>query len=263
MKLIKIGGGKDINIKGIAEDLSSINDNFIVILGANYYRDNLAERLGIEIKRVTSISGQSSVYTDEVGIELIKMAYAGLRSKQAVEIFQKHGLNAISLSGIDGGLIQGKRNQGVRIIENGKKKILHDLSGKPVNVNIDLLNMLIQAGYTPIISIPILDEANIAINTDNDAIIRILHSKFHFSEIYQFIEGEGIYRDYSDPSSFINELNSVQLEELTNSMKGGIRRKLNEIKKLLQVNPTRVFVGDGRVSNPIKNLIDTKATKIS
>ncbi len=86
MLLIKIGGGKEINIEGIISDLGSINEDFIIVHGANYLRDDLALKLNYEKKSITSVSGYSSVYTDQDGMDIMMMAYAGLRNKRIVEL---------------------------------------------------------------------------------------------------------------------------------------------------------------------------------
>jgi [amino group carrier protein]-L-2-aminoadipate 6-kinase len=144
MIIIKIGGGKEINTEAIIKDLKDVKEKVIIVHGANYYRDELVKKLGIIKKTLTSVSGYSSVYSDEEAIDAIMMAYAGLRNKRIVEMCQKNGINAIGLSGIDGGLIKARRNQGIRIKENMRIKIIRDYSGKPQEVNKELLDMLLE-----------------------------------------------------------------------------------------------------------------------
>ena len=61
MIIIKIGGGKDINIQGIIADLAPLSEKFIIVHGANALRDKLAEDLGQTKQVLTSIKGYSSV----------------------------------------------------------------------------------------------------------------------------------------------------------------------------------------------------------
>ena len=65
MWIIKIGGGRTINLKGIISDLAEVKEKFIIVHGANALRDELAERLNQPKKILTSVSGFSSVYSDE------------------------------------------------------------------------------------------------------------------------------------------------------------------------------------------------------
>ena len=57
MILIKIGGGESINIEAIAEDVVKLQDQVIIVHGANYYRDQLLNNLGIQKEIFTSING--------------------------------------------------------------------------------------------------------------------------------------------------------------------------------------------------------------
>ena len=146
MLLIKIGGGKELNLNGIISDLATLQEKFIVVHGANALRDDIAKKLGIEKKVVTSLSGYDSVFSDENTIDLAMMAYAGLKNKRIVELFQQHGVNAVGLSGIDVKVIQGKRNSGIKVREGGKTLLLRDFSGKPKAINKQLLDLLLDNG---------------------------------------------------------------------------------------------------------------------
>ena len=45
MYIIKVGGGSDINLEGVVNDLATLDQPFVVVLGANALRDSLAIRL--------------------------------------------------------------------------------------------------------------------------------------------------------------------------------------------------------------------------
>ena len=139
MILIKIGGGKTINLEGIIKDLTELGEPFIIVHGANALRDDLARNLGIPKITIQSISGYSSIFSDQKTIDLLMMAYSGLKNKRIVELCQQHGINAVGLSGIDGKTIRGKRNRGIKIMDEGKKKIVRDFSGKPEEINVEFL----------------------------------------------------------------------------------------------------------------------------
>ena len=147
MILLKIGGGESINLNSIISDLTLLKDQVIIIHGANALRDELLLKLGIEKKILVSESGYSSVFTDQSALDVLIMAYAGLRNKRIVELCQQNGINAVGLSGIDGKVVQGKRNRGIKIIENGKRKIVRDYSGKPQTINTELITVLLENGY--------------------------------------------------------------------------------------------------------------------
>ena len=84
MIIVKIGGGKGINLKGIVQDLAAIKDRFIIVHGANAIRDAIAAKMGYPTQTVTSVSGYTSVLSDENAIDAIMMGYAGVQNKRLV-----------------------------------------------------------------------------------------------------------------------------------------------------------------------------------
>jgi len=118
--IVKVGGGAAINLPGVVKDLAALEEPFVVVHGANALRDQLAEQLGKPKQVLTSVSGYQSVFSDEDAIDAILMSYAGLRNKRLVELFQQYGVNAVGLTGLDGRMIQGRRNKGIRVREGAK-----------------------------------------------------------------------------------------------------------------------------------------------
>lgn len=262
MYLIKIGGGDSVNLEGIVADLAEVDEQFIIVHGANALRDLLAERLGTKRETLKSVSGYTSVYSDGQAIDLIMMSYAGLRNKRLVETCQRHGINAVGLTGLDGRLIQGQRNRGIRVREGGKTLIKRDLSGKPRSVNADLLWLLLNKGYTPVLSIPIIDEEYVAINSENDDIMNVLQDSLHADRIFQFIEEPGLLRDPDDPASVLRRVSPAELAELEHLAEGRMRRKLLALRNLFRTGAAEVVICDGRTEHPMRDALEGEGTLI-
>lgn len=262
MLIVKIGGGKSINIQGIVSDLSTLNEKMILVHGANALRDELALKLGHQKKVVTSLSGYDSVLSDEVTIDLMMMAYAGLKNKRIVELCQQSGINAVGLSGLDGKLIQGKRNSGIKVREGGKTLLLRDFSGKPKSINRQLLNLLLDNNYTPVISVPLIDENNFAINSENDDIVALLQNEFKADKIISLIEEAGFLTDKNDPASILPSISKSELEEMENKVDGRMKRKILALRKLFEAGDTTVILSDGRREHPIIDALNGRGTII-
>ena len=262
MIILKIGGGNDINLEGIAHDLPGVEEPFIIVHGANALRDSLAERLQIPKKTVTSVSGYTSVFSDREIIDLQMMAYAGLRNKRIVELLRQNNIDAVGLSGLDGGVIRGKRNAGIRVRENGKLKLLRDLSGKPKSVNTSLLNLLMENGYVPVLTMPISDETNTAINSENDDVVAVLQGVYRAKRVVHLIEAPGLLEDPSDPASVIACLSPLELGEKEKSAKGRMKRKLLAIKNLFEGGAEEVIIADGRTEHPVQDALKGHGTLI-
>ncbi len=262
MYIVKIGGGDGINLAGIVADLADIDEQFVIVHGANALRDSLAEQLGVPRETLTSVSGYTSVYSDAQAIDVILMSYAGLRNKRLVELCQRHGIDAVGLSGIDGRLIEGHRNPGIRVRAGGKTLIRRDLSGKPKRMNADLLRLLLTNGYTPVLCIPILDEHRVAINSENDDIINLLQASLHAKRIFQFIAAPGFLENPDDPTSLVKQLSQTELAQREERVEGRMKRKILALRKLFQADATEVCISDGRTEHPVRDALAGKGTLI-
>jgi acetylglutamate/LysW-gamma-L-alpha-aminoadipate kinase len=262
MYIIKVGGGFQINLTGIVADLALLKDPFLVVLGANAARDELGARLGLKKKELTSVSGYTSVYSDDDAIDLIMMAYAGLRNRRFVELCQRHNVNAVGLTGLDGRLIQGERNRGIRVREGGKTLIKHDLSGKPRSVNGALLEMLLAQGYRPVLSIPIVDEQGYAINSENDDVVNVLQQALQADRVVQLIEAPGFLDDPNDPNSVVTLISASELKEREEQVKGRMKRKMLALRRLFDGGAKEVIIADGRTEHPVRDALAGKGTII-
>jgi acetylglutamate/LysW-gamma-L-alpha-aminoadipate kinase len=258
--IVKIGGGDDLNLPGIVRGLKSIAEPMIIVHGANGVRDRLADMLGQQKKILTSVSGYPSVYSDEAAIDLLMMSYAGLRNKRLVELCQQNGLNAVGLTGLDGGIIRARRNQGIRVEENGRRRLVRDLSGKPMSIDRGLLDILLDRDFVPVLTVPLIDESGCAVNSENDEIVRLLQQTFQAGTVLQFIGAPGLLRSATDPTSLISRLDAQGCADLEAGLEGRILRKLRALHKLLDGSEVRVFIGDGRGPDPVNELLNGGGT---
>lgn len=262
MILLKLGGGDGINLEATIADLATLDAPCLIVHGANQLRDRIAAQLGMEKQILTSVSGYSSVYSDADAIDAILMSYAGLRNKRIVELCQRHGINAIGLTGLDGRIIQGERNRGIRVREGGKTLIKRDFSGKPREVDGALLSLLLERGYTPVLTIPIVDEKGFAINSENDDIVTRIAATLEIDTVIQLIEAPGLLEDSADEGSLIARLDLNELRAREASAEGRIRRKLLALTRLCESGRTRVIIADGRVEQPLAAALGGAGTHI-
>ena len=263
MIIVKIGGGNGININGIIADLSGLADKYIIVHGANALRDKLAEDLGQPKQVLTSVKGYTSVYSDEKLLDVMMMAYAGLRNKRIVELCHRHGINAVGLSGLDGKIVQGRRNKGIRVYQGKKLKIVRDFSGKPQTVNAPLLKLLLDNGYVPVLTVPIIDEQNTAINTENDDVVRVLQQALHADLVINLIGAPGFLENKDDESSLIQHIAAAELEAREQQVDGRMKRKMLAVRKLFEHGASRVIIGDGRLEHPVADALAGKGTVIT
>lgn len=262
MWIIKIGGGGRINLPGIVAGLARRREPLIIVHGANALRDELAAALNKPRKTITSAAGVDSVYSDEEALDIMMMAYSGLRNKRIVELCQRHGLNAVGLSGLDGGVVRGRRNGGFRCRDGAKLKVVRDLSGKPERINGGLLQLLLQNGYTPVLTMPILDETNSAVNSENDDVVALLQKTLQADCVLQFIEAPGFLREAGDDSSLVRQMSATDIPFWIDMTDGRIKRKMMALQKLFVHGARCVRIGDGRGADPVGDLLSGQGTVV-
>ena len=266
MIIIKIGGGKNINWDYICQDLVSLvkkGERIIVVHGASSTRDEIAEKLKIPTKTITSPSGITSVYTDKKALEVLLMAYSGLINKQIVAKMQSYGINAVGLSGVDGRVWEAKRKDVVYAVENGKTKLVNDnLTGKVEKINKNLINLLVKNKYVPVICPPAISFENEIVNTDNDIATALMAGILGIKKIVVLFEAPGMLRDINDPQSLIKELKEEELENCMKFAIGRMKKKLLGAQKALALGVKRIHWGDGRIKHPILKAIKGKGTVI-
>ena len=263
MMIVKIGGGESLNLEAIVSDLATVKEPFIVVHGANALRDKVAKQMGFNKEVITSASGYTSVFSNEDALDAIMMAYSGLRNKRLVEMFQQQGMNAVGLTGLDGRIVQGKRNRGIRVVENGKKMLKRDFSGKPQSANQALLSLLLENHYVPVLTIPIVDEDGFAINSENDDIVCVLQNAMNATTVVQLIEAPGFLEDAKDPKSKVDHLSKLELAEREQQVEGRMKRKMHALNKMATASEARILISDGRTEHPIADALAGKGTTIS
>ncbi|GIW66390.1 MAG: acetylglutamate kinase [Candidatus Parcubacteria bacterium] len=262
MLIIKIGGSKNINLEYLADDISYLVKNnrekIIVVVGANQFRNELAQKLGIEIKIIESESGYKSVYTDNNIIDLILMSYAGLISKKFASLLIKRKIRTISLSGIDGQLILAKKKNFLTAKINGKVKLINNnLTGKVIEVNKNLIDLLIENNFVVVISQPVITTEGEIVNSDNEQIVYFLAKDYQPSKIIIIIDKPGILKNVEDENSLIKNLTINEINDLLNKdLEYGFKRKLINIKEIIENIKAEIFITDGRKENCINKALN-------
>ena len=263
--LVKLGGG-DVDLDAVAEDLVSLGRPFVLLHGAKKLRDELAERLGRPPRVIESISGMTSVFSDDAAIDVLLAAYAGIRNKRIVEALRRRGVNAIGVTGLDGGLVQGEQNRGIRVEQDGRKLLLRDQSGKPRSIKGTLLRSLLADGYTPVLTVPIAGADGAALNTENDEVLALLAAELGAREVVSLIEEVGLLEDPADPSSMVQEVDVEALEAWEANVGGRMRRKIRALRNLFEAvgEPgPRFRLADGRGDAPVSRALAGAGTLIA
>lgn len=266
MIVVKVGGSRGIDLDAVCEDIAALTKEgrqVVLIHGAGHAADELGEKLGHPAKHVTSPQGYTSRYTDRVTLEIFVMAACGKINTFLVERLQKLGADAIGLSGVDGRLLEGTRKEAIRILENGKPRILRDdYTGRVEKVNADLLRSLLDRNYVPVIAPLAISYAGDAINIDGDRAAAMVAGTLGAEQLIILTNVPGLLRNFPDESSIIPHIDKHRLEQTIDFAEGRMKKKVLGASEALALGVRQVIFADGRVDQPIHRALDGKGTVI-
>ena len=264
--VVKIGGAKAVDPAGAVADVADLDadgEPVAVVHGGSTAVDDLLDRLGIDPTYVETPGGVVGRFTDEATMEAFTMAMAGTVNTDLVATFREAGVDAVGLSGVDGGLLTGPRKSAVRVIEDGKKKIKRgDHSGKIESVNDELLETLLADGYTPVAGPPMLADDGVPVNTDADRAAAAVAGALG-ATLVVLTDVEGVYADPEDPSTLIESVTTPdEYDALTDAAEGFMTKKVMAATEALERGAKEVIVADANADAPVTAALGESGTHI-
>ncbi|KAG2472985.1 MAG: putative [LysW]-aminoadipate/[LysW]-glutamate kinase [Nitrosopumilales archaeon] len=256
MITIKIGGSvvdnlhptTILDIKKIAEQ-----EGVILVHGGGKEVTKVSKQLGKEPKFVVSPSGIKSRYTDKETAEIFTMVMSGRINKMIVRMLQKNGINAIGLSGVDGKLIQADRKKKLLITnEKGRKQAIDGgYTGKITDVNSSLVKLLLDQGYTPVISPIAISEDSDFLNVDGDRAAAYVAGKVSSDKVLFLTNVDGLLMD----EKLVNNLTLAEAKEIRPKIGFGMEKKILAATEALDMGVTEALIANGQKENPISAAI--------
>lgn len=266
MIVIKVGGGKDLNIDAVVADIVTLRaagKDLLLVHGGAETTNEVAEQLGHPPQFVTSESGYVSRRTDRRTLEIFEMVYCGQLNKMWVEKLQTAGVNAVGLSGLDGRIFEGKRKDKLRIRHNGKRMVLRDdWTGTVERVNADLLRLLLDAGYLPVLTPPASSDKGEAINVDGDRAAAMVAAAFEAEAFVILSNVPGLLRDFPNEDSLIREIPRAKADDFMQFAEGRMKKKVMGAVEAVAEGVQSVIFADGRVDDPISRALAGEGTQI-
>ncbi|MFC5133653.1 MULTISPECIES: acetylglutamate/acetylaminoadipate kinase [Haloferacaceae] len=268
--VVKIGGAKAVDPAGAVGDVADLVDDgrdVVVVHGGSTVVDETIERLGMEPEYVESASGVTGRFTDADAMEAFTMAMAGKLNTELTALFREAGVDAVGLSGVDGGLLSGPRKSAVRVVEDGKRKIRRgEHSGTIESVNADLLSGLLADGYTPVVSPPMegkeSDGGVTPVNADADRAAAAVAGALD-ADLVLLTDVTGVYADPEDPGTLIESAATPdELAALEGAAEGFMGKKVMAAKEALSGGSGRVVVADANSEDPILAALGGAGTTI-
>ncbi|MFB6298561.1 MAG: acetylglutamate/acetylaminoadipate kinase [Salinirussus sp.] len=275
MIVVKIGGARAVDPAGALTDVATLvagetpdgeSREVVVVHGGSTAVDDTLDRLGLEPEYVETPGGVVGRFTDAETMEVFEMVLPGLVNTELVASLRSEGIDAVGLSGVDGGLLSGPRKSAVRVVEDGTRKVRRgDHSGSLRTVNADLLRTLLADGYTPVLSPPMAGEDDgrvTPVNTDADRAAAAVAGELG-ATLVALTDVPGVMADPGDRDTLIREVDSPDdWERLEAAAEGFMGRKVMAAEEALDRGAPEVVVADAGLDRPVLTALEGDGTHI-
>lgn len=262
--VIKLGGElvqqREI-LDDIAQDVSllfQIGIKILLVHGGGPQATELSEKLGI-----TPRFFEGRRITDEATLEITKMVFAGKINHEILTMLRKYGAKSVGLSGIDGDVVIAKRRAPVEVVnrETGERdNIDYGHVGDITKINAELLNILLENNYIPVISSLADDGEGNILNINADTVASQVAVSVRADKYVTMTNVGGILRDLDDPGSRISAISKGEALKLIEdgTIKGGMIPKIKECIRAVDMGVNRVHILNGLNKNSLLIEVFTK-----
>jgi len=261
--VVKLGGGAGLDLAAACDDLAAVAKGrpLVVVHGVSDLMNQLCAELGIEVQTLTSPSGHSSRYTPpatrDVYVRAAEEANAGL-----VAELQRRGVKATGFIG-ENVVVRGSRKQAIRAVMNGRIRMVRDdHSGAITGVEAAPLREALMDGQAPVLP-PMAASEDGLLNVDGDRAAASVASALGASTLVILSNVRGLYRDFPDEDSFVEQVALAQIDSALDWAQGRMKRKVLAAQEALTQGVAEVIIGDGRVRRPVSRALRGEGTRFS
>ena len=182
------------------------------------------------------------------------MVMAGKMNKQIVLALQSQGIQAVGLSGLDASLLKAERKTKLIIVdERGRKKVIDGgYTGKITEVNIELLKLLLEKGYVPIVTPIALSQDNEPLNVDGDRTAAIIAGALKADKLILLTDVEGLMLK----GERVPKIAATEVKEVLSKIGGGMSTKVHAGLEALNQGVKEVLVTSGTAKQPITSVLN-------
>jgi acetylglutamate kinase len=251
--VIKYGGhamvDKELKDK-FAQDIvmmKYIGINPVVVHGGGPQIGELLKKFGKESKFI-----QGMRVTDEETMNIVEMVLVGTVNKEIVGLINRHGGNAVGLSGKDGNLINAEKY----FLNEEKAKhtppeiIDIGLVGKVKNINSSLIMSLAQNNFIPVIAPTGIGDNGETYNINADIVAGEIAAALKAEKLLLLTDVPGVL---GKDKKLINTMTNKEALKLIDSgvVEGGMFPKIKCCLKALKGGVQKAHIIDGRLKHAV------------
>jgi len=233
MKVIKFGGHAMGEANSpwmkIIAGLWNAGEKFVIVHGGGPQINEELKFRGIASEFVDGLRKT----TPEV-MSVVETVLTGSVLRSVVRALQQAGIPTVGISGSDGGTLN------VEIRAGGK----YGLVGDVVSVDVRLLNAVMSSGFLPVVSPVSTDSKGQALNVNADLAAGAIAGALSADQIIYMTDVAGIYRNWPDENSLIEEIDIKELQAMQFSE--GMIPKVEAVINAISSGAKSARVIDGR-----------------
>lgn len=220
----------------------------IVVHGGGPQIGSLLGRLGIKSQFVAGLR-----VTDSETMEVAEMVLVGKINQEMIAVINSLGGNAVGVSGKEGKTILAKKIDMSKIIENGAdipEKVDLGMVGEVETVNPNLIQVLENSGFIPVISPIGFDEEGRTYNINADHVAGKIAGALHAEKLILLTDVPGIL---DGDKNLISSLNEASARELIRGkvISSGMIPKVMCAIEALHEGVNKAHIIDGRVEHAL------------
>ncbi|MGB0445725.1 MAG: acetylglutamate kinase [Pseudomonadales bacterium] len=249
--VVKYGGNAmiDEDLKqSFARDvvmMKLVGMNPVVVHGGGPQIGNLLERLNIESHFVNGMR-----VTDTQTMDVVEMVLGGSVNKEIVNLINQHGGKAIGLTGKDGKLIEATKLVVTNKTPEMEASEIIDIGhvGEVKSVNTDVINMLCNSDFIPVIAPVGVDDKGHAYNINADLVAGKVAEVLKAEKLMLLTNTAGLL---DKEGNLLTGLSTQQVDELIadGTIYGGMLPKIGCALDAVKGGVKRAHIIDGRVAH--------------
>lgn len=246
--VLKVGGDVCTETDFLSSQIATLQTlglKIIIVHGGGVQATNLGEKLAIESHFV-----KGRRVTSPEMLEVMKMAVKGVVNTDLVSALIKSGVQAVGISGVDAGVIVSKKRPPKEV---DGENVDFGLVGDIEEVRPELLNILLDSDYVPVVACLSTSESGTTLNVNGDTVAIEIAVATKAEKIIFLTSTDGVMRDINDSTTLISQLTPGQTKELISdgTVSGGMIPKLENCLDALSRGIPNAHIINGKVKNAL------------
>lgn len=246
MIVIKFGGHAMTDTEGLfakaVQSALDLGEDCIIVHGGGPQIDAALKAENIE----SEFKGGFRATSPEA-FAVVQKVLSGQVLRDVVAQLRGAGINAVGLSGRDGGMLIARKQ---RQLVNGSDVDLGQV-GEIVHVDTAVLESLIASGFLPVVA-PIAtqgdqthEESSVGLNVNADLAAAAIAGAMNAASLIIMTDVPGIYKNWPDTSSLISTIHVDELEAIKDQFSQGMAPKVLACLEAINSGARSVRVIDG------------------